>query len=105
MHKAYTIIFKWACVLALFNKTTFSFANYIFFFCICQLQLLLLLLLSWNTQSCDGQSQDLEAAFAAVLTAVLQMHDRTAHLVQTQATPQKLKLDSPKIFSGFDPDQ
>lgn len=56
-------------------------------------------------EGCDWQSQDLDAAFAAALTAALQIHDRTVHSVQAPVAPQKLKLDPPTIAAGCDPDQ
>ncbi|KAJ8305034.1 hypothetical protein KUTeg_017414 [Tegillarca granosa] len=55
-------------------------------------------------EGCDWQSQDLDAAFAAVMTAVLQIHDRTVHQPAAAAAP-KLKLDPPTIAAGCDPDQ
>ena len=54
---------------------------------------------------CDWQSQDLEAEFAAGLTAALQIHDRTVHSTPAPVAPQKLKLDPPTIAAGCDPDQ
>ena len=56
-------------------------------------------------EGCDWQSQDLDAAFAAGLTAALQIHDRTVHSTPAPAAPQKLKLDPPTISAGCDPDQ
>lgn len=56
-------------------------------------------------EGCDWQSQDLDAGFAAALTAALQIHDKTAHATQALPAPHKLKLDSPTISSGCDPDQ
>ena len=59
-------------------------------------------------EGCDWQSQDLDAAFAAAMTAALQIHDRTVHQPQAQpatAAAPKLKLDPPTIAAGCDPDQ
>ena len=56
-------------------------------------------------EGCDWQSQDLDAAFAAGLTAALQIHDRTVHSTPAPAAPLKLKLDPPSISVGCDPDQ
>ena len=56
-------------------------------------------------EGCDWQAQDLDAAFAAGLTAALQIHDRTVHSTPAPAAPQKLKLDPPTISAGCDPDQ
>ena len=53
---------------------------------------------------CDWESQDLGVEFAAALTAALQIHDKAAHPAVHQAPP-KLKLESPSIAAGCDPDQ
>lgn len=56
-------------------------------------------------EGCGWQSQDLGGEFAAALTTALQIHDRTAHPAQNNQAPPKLKLDSPTIGAGCDPDQ
>ena len=56
-------------------------------------------------EGCAWVSQDLDVAFAAALTAALQIHDRAVHTPQAQPVPQRLKLDSPTISAGSDPDQ
>ena len=52
----------------------------------------------------DWESQDLDEAFAAGLTAALQIHDRTVYSTPTPVATQKLKLDPPCISAGCDPD-
>ena len=54
---------------------------------------------------CDWTSQDLDVAFAAALTTALQLHEKDAHPGLPAAPPTKLKLDSPSIGTGCDPDQ
>ncbi|KAH3861316.1 hypothetical protein DPMN_024243 [Dreissena polymorpha] len=53
-------------------------------------------------EGCDWQSQDLDTAFAAGLTAALQIHDRTIHSTPAPVAPQRLQLDPPTIAAGWD---
>ena len=60
-------------------------------------------------QDCVWQSDDLEGAFAAVIAQQLQIHDRTAHPAPSpnvnQGTDHKLKIDSPEIDVGANPEE
>ena len=56
-------------------------------------------------EGCDWKSQDLDEAFAAGLTAALQIHDRTVHSTPVPVVTQRLKMDPPCISAGCDPDQ
>ncbi|KAH3786293.1 hypothetical protein DPMN_164399 [Dreissena polymorpha] len=61
--------------------------------------------LTCPVDGCEWESQDLEAGFAAALTAALQIHEKNARLAPTTVPSTKLKLESLEIGTGCDPDQ
>jgi hypothetical protein len=61
--------------------------------------------LTCPVDGCEWESQDLGPEFAAALTAALQIHEKNAHPAPTTVQPTKIKLESPKIGIGCDPDQ
>ena len=57
-------------------------------------------------EDCSWQSEDVEAAFAAVVGQQLAMHDKAAHSnPMPTPKPQKLKIDPPKINVGASPEE
>ena len=54
---------------------------------------------------CSWQSENVDAAFAAVVGQQLAMHDKAAHSITPIPAPQKLNIDPPKINVGASPEE
>ena len=56
-------------------------------------------------EGCTWQSDDLSDAFAPVIAAQLQIHDKAAHASPHTPKPHKLNIDPPKLDVGASPEE